>query len=165
MVAAMFLVSAIPAKAGNLRFEVQAVKKKLGSEKSDSSSTQTRQEEWGYEVTVTNRSFQDVSGLKAEYIVFMKDAKPGSTERPTLVRTKASQDLGALQNGRCFTFQTKPMELTKTQLKGGWVWGSGADPRSTDRLSGIWVRIYKDGQVVADSSIPTSLSSQEPWEK
>lgn len=149
--------------AGNLRFEFLAQKKKIDASKVDSSSTETREEQWGYEVTIANRSFQDVEALKVEYILFMKDVQPGSKASARLVREKGSHEIERIENNRKATFMTEPMTLRKVQLKGGWVWASGANPRATDRLSGIWLRIYKDGEVVGEESFPKSLMSSEKW--
>ena len=146
-------------------FDVKIESKRLGKDKQRTGIEKVSTEQWVYNVTIENRAPKDFADLEVKYIVFTSDAKPGSNEAPKLIRKSGSKPVALIKSRAKTNFTTEPIELVKTQLAGGVTYGSGARPRSNDALEGMWLRIYKGDELVAEIVRPTSLATKESWEK
>ena len=71
----------------------------------------------------------------------------------------------AIKNLEKITFATESIERASIQLKPGYVWKSGSGKRqSKDTMSGLWIRIYVNGQQVTEFMDPTTLSADQKWD-
>ena len=143
-----------------LRFDYRPKKVKL--ETGDTTSTgvtKVKQETWVYEVTVTNRSFDDLEDLVVKHRAYVKDAR---TDK--LIPSAGEATIARLDNNDEVIIQTEPSAVEKTQLDGGWVYTDGSNPRQYDRLYGLWIRIYKDGELVSEFTTPASLERKVSWD-
>lgn len=107
----------------------------------------TVNEEWGYSLTVENRTLQPINGLRLEYKLFSAvDSRGASTLQipPLKPRDKV-------------ILKTNTVTLTKTHLKGDSVKPVG------NQLQGVWVRIYKGDDLVHESSTPENISMNNKW--
>lgn len=146
-------------------FDIKVETKCLSKERSSTGIEKISSEQWAYNVTVENKSAKNHAGLEIKYILFASDVKPGVRAAPTLVRKNGSTTLDMIKSREKRSFTTEPMDLTKSQLTGGVTWGSGARPRSNETLEGIWVRIYKDGELLNETVRPQNLATRQTWEK
>jgi len=67
------------------------------------------------------------------------------------------------------SFDTDSVALTKASLlgpPGGYTYFvNGAKPTAADTLTGLWVRVYQNGNLFAEYSYPSGLSSSETWKE
>lgn len=160
--------NALRADAGNSGFGFTVAQKKLGATQQNRSrhTTETK-EEWAYKVTIENKSFKDVANVEIKYITFMKPDPEGTkvlTGQIKLKRKQGETNAPLIKNFDKFSFTTDSVVLIGTQLDAGWVWMSGANPRSKDALKGLWLRMFVDGRQVAEFIDPPGLKEKETWE-
>ena len=53
--------------------------------------------------------------------------------------------------------------MVKSELKEGWYYTNGGDYKSKDELAGCWVRVYKDGKLLKETALPTSVIRKQSW--
>jgi hypothetical protein len=111
----------------------------------------TVNEEWGYSLTVENRTLQPINGLRLEYKLFSAvDSRGPASSVSTL-------QIPPLKPRDKVILKTNTVTLTKTHLKGDSVKPVG------NQLQGVWVRIYKGDDLVHESSTPENISMNNKW--
>ena len=149
--------------AAPLSFNVTSTKKRFDVSRSATESTKSVKEQWGYTITIENKSFQNLEGLDVEYRQYKFDdvRKGGGSLKPVPGATK----IPSLANGAKFKFDTQPVEIDKQELKAGWSYNDkSTKEKLTDALQGYWLRILKDGQVVFEYQNPPELTKKTKWE-
>lgn len=127
--------------------------------------TQIKDESWAYTVLAQNKSARDYSDLEIRYIVFRKEAIPGSKSGGYKVeRAEGSVKAGAIKAHGDYSFSTNAVHLIKSQLQGSWVYKSGAPVRRFDSLEGLWIRVYSGGKQIAEFTSPQGLDQKELWD-
>jgi hypothetical protein len=146
-----------------LNLEVVSDRRKLKSDKSQTESTNSSTENWGYKVVILNKAFQPVEGLDVVYRVYKRDdSRTGVAEK--LVATPGSKVIASLKPGEKFTFDTESVVLSKSTLKAGWTYTDKSKATVEDGVAGLWLRIMKDGGVVFEHIKPTTLKTKVKWE-
>ena len=118
-----------------------------------------------YKVTLENRSFKAVPQLQVKYMIFYADPKPDSNEKPVEAYQTGSEPLADLASNRSATFETKPLKLSKEELDAGWYWVGSGKSRFKDRVTGVWIRAYSNGNIVGEYSNPTTVSKKREWKE
>ena len=145
-------------------FVFKAEKKRTSAERTQSVSTSTTEEHWAYHVTITNHAFKDLANVEVRYIFYSKTDVAGSASGQAKEAHKTgSKKIDNFKANANFEFDTAEAELTKSQLVGGYQWANGAKARARASLSGIWIRIYQDGKMLAEFSDPDGLKAKEKW--
>ena len=103
-----------------------------------------------YKVTLENRSFKAVPQLQVKYMIFYADPKPDSNEKPVEAYQTGNETLADLASNRSATFETKPLKLSKEELDAGWYWVGSGKSRLKDRVTGVWIRAYSNGNIVGE---------------
>ena len=155
-------VSVIP--AGGI--ELQISRGKFDTQKQDDGGVITSEEQWGYTVTLFNRTSKPVTGARVDYILFVKpDAQPGKDSTPVPLKKKAgSKQIDTVGFRNSVNFRTSTITIYKQQLKAGWVWSkTGNNAVVKDTLYGIWIRAYVGDQLVDEICSPDNLSKTETW--
>ncbi len=152
-------------RAADRDVDFRIEKKKESAEKSDDMSTTVKSEKWRYEVHMTNKAFRDLLGVRVDYIVFFNEVATTRGKVKTLRKESGSYDVGTVPNSKTTTFNTEAVELTKTQLKAGWITLDGSRPRAADTLAGIWIKVYEGETLLAEYSNPASLRREEKFGK
>ena len=138
----------------------------FSSEKRDDGGAVYTYEQWGFTVLVNNRGNLPLQKMRAEYILFMdpSEALRGASAEGKLTRRCGQADLADVPMSSRIQFRTDTIEAVKVSLKPGWIW-SDADKKRTmrDKLHGVWVRIYRGGELVAESATPGGLNTREQW--
>lgn len=143
-------------------FNVVFEKKRLEVERRESIGQTVSAEQWGYGITIENKSFKDQEGLTAKYMLFVKDVGAGGTSTR---KGSGSFEIGALENNKKNVFTTDGIGVFKHQVKAGYYYKGTGRSRLGDSLSGIWLRIYKGGELIGEYSSPQGLPSREKWEE
>jgi len=163
----MFVIAAFGATLGQvsaapLNFNVLCEKKRFDVERSETTSTKVSKETWGYGVTIENKAFKALENLEVQYRQFRKDDAPRGGA--TLKAIPGSTKIPALANGAKFKFDTEPVAIEKEELKANYIAATGAKSKVKDELSGIWIRIMKDGETVFEYQSPPDLKNKAKWE-
>lgn len=171
LVCAALLFFAAPAKAGdNYSFGFSAEQAQLDGNYDNGADSLTVTSHWVYKVTIENRSFKDVPGLEAKYIVFVKHETYGGADHSRVIERKAvSQTLDLLKNAAKWTFNTDAIEmhkllqsLTETASKKTL---APTNVKQKDSLNGIWLRIYQNGAQIGEYIYPAGLAQSQKWDE
>lgn len=159
---ALFCPGTLFALSGDFVFKAE--KKRVATERTQTKTTQSSAEEWAYHVSITNHSFQDLDHAEIRYLIYFKNEVFGSkTGQAKEERLSGSMLIENLKANASFEFDTVKAELTKSQLVGGYYWKSGAKGRTRASLTGLWVRLFREGKMVAEYSEPDSLKTKDKW--
>lgn len=144
--------------------QISATPKKIDQQKSRKGEHATvTTKEMAYIVTVENRSFKTFDELNVKYMIFYADSQPGRTEKPIEAHHKGSETLRNLSTYRKAQLETTPFKLEKEELDGGWYYTSGGDGRARDRVTGVWVRAYANGNLVGEYANPSTVTKNREW--
>jgi hypothetical protein len=170
--AAMFLFIHV-ARAGDSDLNITCEKKKFeprpGSitEPQHSGEGSTVTEHWGYKVSIENQGFKNLSNLEVKYIIFFKQEQLGIKGPPRKETISGTYTIPEIDSLATTSFETDPVKLTKSSLVGpvgGYTYfTNGAKPSATDTLTGLWVRVYQNGNLFAEYAYPAGLTSSETW--
>lgn len=151
--------------AGNLDVEIHCAPRKIDQQVSRASDggAATTKEHWNYEITVENRMFKPLSSLELKYVIFYTQEQLGVKAAPAQKQKSGSFTIGEMKPHEKKSLTTDSVELSKANLVGNWIYSSGAKPNAQDKLVGLAVRIYQNGQQFAEYANPSTLS-KEKWE-
>lgn len=159
-----FLLIASNAAAGLTNFDIVAQREKLSQERGRvDGNTSVTSKEIRYRITIKSRSFKALNNVEAKYRIFYKDLQPGETDKGILQSKGGSEKFPLLGANETVTVNTSPFTLTTEQLDGNWVYYSGANRKSEDRVIGIWIRIYVEGTLSQEYCNPSTLSNKADW--
>jgi hypothetical protein len=160
------------AQAGNSDVTITCEKKKMehkGGGPGTNTGVMKKSEQWGYSVSVENDGFTDLTGMQVKYIIFYKHQElgvKGDGQKKTMTGTYS---LDKIESMGKTSFETRAVTLNKSTLEqpmGGYTYfGNGAKSSVADTLEGLWVRIYKDGNLFAEYAYPAGLTSSETWQE
>ena len=163
---AILSVISISAVAQLHDVQISATPRKLDEQKDRPRGNVTvTTKEIAYRVTVENRTFKTIPELQMKYMIFYVDPKPGSPEKPIEAHHKGSETLTVLASNRVATFETNPFKLTREELDAGWYWAGGGSGRLKDKVTGVWIRAYSNGNLVGEYSNPTTIPKKKEWKE
>jgi hypothetical protein len=145
--------------------QISSAPRKLDEQKDRSGNVTVTTKEIAYKVTVENRAFKTIPELQIKYMIFYVDPKPGSREKPIEAHHKGSETLTNLASNRTTTFETIPFKLSKEELDAGWYWVGSGSSRLKDKVTGVWIRAYSNGNLVGEYSNPTTVSKKKEWKE
>jgi hypothetical protein len=146
--------------AAPLNFHVVCEKKRFDVERGSTASTKTSREQWGYSVIIENKTFKLQENLNVEYRQYVLDDV--ATGKPKLTSHASKTAIAALANGAKFKFDTAPVAIEKEELKANY--SRAGKEKVKDTLSGLWLRIIKDGQTVHEFCSPPELKNKAKWD-
>jgi hypothetical protein len=159
----LFLLTAIWSTnvtiGGNLDVEIHCVAKRVDQtvkKASDGGANETK-EHWVYDVTIENRTFKELTNLDLKYVIFFKQEQLGVKVPATPRQQSGSFSIDSPKSHEKKSVSTNPVELSKSNLVGNWIYSSGAKPNAQDTLVGLAVRVYQGGQQFAEFANPSTL--------
>jgi len=163
---ATLLVTAASAVAQLYDVQIAAAPRKLDEQKARQGEHVTvTTKEIAYKVTVENRTFKAIPELQMKYMIFYVEPKTGHKEKPIEAVHKGGETLTNLQSLRTATFETTPLKLTKEELDAGWYWAGSSTSRLKDKVTGVWIRAYANGNLVGEYSNPTTVLKKKEWQE
>ncbi|GAT34798.1 hypothetical protein TSACC_23232 [Terrimicrobium sacchariphilum] len=152
------------ALAGLQDFDISTTREKLSQDRGrDSGNMTVTSREIRYRIDVKSRSFKPLSNVEVKYNIVYQDQQEGSKDDGLLQSHKGSQKFDKVDPNGSLVVSTEPFQLTTHQLDGNWVWANGASNKASDRVVGIWTRIYVDGQLKQEYCNPSTLSKKVDW--
>jgi hypothetical protein len=122
------------------------------------------EENWGYALTITNRTPKPIDGLRTEYRLFATVDNPGEAPDKMTLKKKAYNTTVPMISALDKTIvRTETIIAIKTQLHPGWVYRNSRRTESGERLYGIWLRVFRGDQLVQEIAMPDSLRTKEKW--
>ena len=122
------------------------------------------EENWGYALTITNRTPKPIDGLRADYRLFATVDNPGVVQDKLVLKKKAYKInlpmISALDKN---IVRTETITAIKMELQPGWVYTGTGRTGSSERLYGIWLRVFRGDQLVQEIAMPDSLRTKEKW--
>ena len=156
--------------AGNGDLDFSCIAKRV-DEKTNQSGTSENAitidtEDWKYVVTLTNNTFKDMGNLEVRYVVFSKlqELGHGGRVRVNKVTGSVKIDAASRDTTRC-KFDTATVKLQKASLKPANYYNNGARTSGEASLAGLWIRIYQNGNLIAEMSRPPELATKEKWQE
>jgi hypothetical protein len=125
-------------------------------------------DQWGYSITLTNRSKHDLTDIRAEYILFVKQDGGASTNKSDGMRkVRHTTKADPIPLHGKINFRTQTVPSYRYVLSDGWVWSNtgGSNKPIKDSLHGMWLRIYVGDQLLIEKITPEDLAKTEKWEK
>ncbi|MGE9290940.1 MAG: hypothetical protein ACQKBT_08120 [Puniceicoccales bacterium] len=138
------------------RFEISA--KRFDENETTSSPTGLLVEERDgfYEITLENRTDTDLEDLEVHWAMRVEKTSPGAVKgRKTDVWTKGKIPNVDVDDDEEVELETERVLLREVKLKPGYVWISDAPKNSRDKLDGIYVAIFYNGEMVREYSLPS----------
>ena len=121
------------------------------------------EEKWGYSVMVSNRTPQPIENLRAEYILFATVDDIQVKEKQGLKKKRYKAPIDTIAELGKTTFRTETISAIKSKFNGNIVAAKSGDSSSRETLHGIWLRIYRDKELVYEASAPETLRTTEKW--
>jgi hypothetical protein len=122
------------------------------------------QENWGYALTISNRTPKPIEELRAEYRLFATVDNMSVAEDKLVLKKKAYKTsvdkIAALDKT---TLRTETIAAVKMAFNGNIVAAKTGRSESSERLYGIWLRIFRGDQLVQEIAMPDSLRTKEKW--
>lgn len=151
--------------AGAEDVEIRASRTKVDQQTERSKANMTvKRTEVAYDIEITNKTFTDMTNLEIHYMIFYEVSKAGSTTKPVEKFVAATEKVDDIPAHKKATMTTKAVEIKSAELDPGWEWNSGASNKSRDRVVGIWCRLYRNGEMLAEYINPSSLSRRHQWQ-
>lgn len=117
-----------------------------------------------FAVKIENRSFQAAEGLEVRYIVFVERQMIGTKEGDErLQRLFGKVPVETIKPHGTFEFETVASEIKEARLDGDYYFKNGGARKAEDRLAGLWVRLYRGEEMVAEFTRPVTLAQKEEW--
>ena len=123
-----------------LRLETSSFRNTLGMVAQPDTGATSRRLAAGYTVTLTNDGPDPADGLRVEYAVFQLNSDA------SLSRTVGAEQPATLAAKQPFVFRTKPVQFSQILSPGGPV----ITESFAGETAGLWVRVLRDGKVVAE---------------
>ena len=120
-------------------------------------------EDWQYVVTLANTSFKDLANLEVRYIMFSKRQEIGTVAGTRVEKQAGSVKIDNIKGHDKVQFETITMKLQKATLAAGRYYANGGRTSGEASMSGLWIRIYQNGNLIAEMSRPPELATKEKW--
>jgi hypothetical protein len=160
------LLATSPAFALDKGLEIAAARKMAGGEiktkVGDAGSPTAQKRDLVYTITVMNNSLKDMPAMEMKYMIFLEREKLGSKD-PGMQRIKGNSPVNALKSRQKQVIETQDFTLSAEKLAPGWYYPGGGKTNTRESVKGIWVRVYRDGELVNELISPSSLSAKEQW--
>jgi hypothetical protein len=161
---AAVMCAALAVGAGLDALEIRAVAKRVDANQAQNQGHRAvSKEHWSYDITVQNKLFQPLSGLDVRYMVFYTTAELGSKETALQQHQSGNFTIDLLQSQERKGSATGPVELDKAHIIGRRHFINGGRIKAQDTLVGVWVRVYRGGQLIGEYANPSTLM-KEHWQ-
>lgn len=136
-----------------VRLEVSRTR--FGSAKDDKSDEGLiiTTDQWGYAVVVTNQTRRAAENLRADYVLYVRQAalENGVQSKADQVHRSGSERITSLPLMGTANFRTSSIPTKRIELKPGWIWSqTGNRDQVIDTLDGIWLRLYQGEAMIAE---------------
>ena len=166
---AVSLWAAAPVSAAEPPIEVKldVSRLKFGAQDDNSNQGYTiTTENWGYSIALTSKTMRPGTGIRVEYQLYVRQAKLGQTPSSQPLKNRAgAKAIAKLDAGAKADFKTDSVVARQVKLLPGYVWKeTGKSEDVTDKLEGIWVRVFQGNTMIAEYASSESFK-KAGWPK
>ncbi|EDY16435.1 hypothetical protein CfE428DRAFT_6054 [Chthoniobacter flavus Ellin428] len=160
-----------PGEAARLKIDVSVDRKRTNVAKDSAAGNRGEDEKvtekYTYAITVQSREFVEVPPLDVQYLVFVERQKLGSQRDDNPIeRITGSGKTGQMNRKDPTQVVTSSEFEISRQIQnskyGGYV--NGGRRKVEDSIVGVWVKVLKDGQIVAEYTNPSTIKKRG-WDK
>jgi len=151
---------------GAFEFRVTSIPDPITTSVNDANHRSTSTWTAYYKVQAKNLTFVNWSGLHFRYIIFKQSANAGKLPPDdfTPQRTTGTFDMDKCSGEEEKSFSTDKFPMQESRWAGNYFWDNGASAVTTDKLTGIWIRVYDDQENLLQEFISDpSISKNERW--
>lgn len=123
----------------------------------------TTEEKWGYSVTISNKTPRPLDDLRAEYRLFATIDDVHVKEKQGLKKKSYQSRIETIPELSRTVFRTETISAFKMKYNGNIHSAKTGDTSSRETLSGIWIRIYRGGELLLETSTPDNLRTTQSW--
>ncbi|TAG31134.1 MAG: hypothetical protein EAZ36_03345 [Verrucomicrobia bacterium] len=127
------------------------------------SAMETTDEDWGYTITLRNRTRFDISGLRAEYMLFVEVDQLKGEVTQGLRRQAGRMTFETIPANGQVAARSEAITTREVALKGNVRYTHTNDRKTADRLHGIWLKVYRGDELIVELSSPVGLAAKESW--
>lgn len=152
-------------EAVDYNFDISATKELVGSDEFDLAGRSLRTSKWAYRITIANHSRNDLSDATAEYRIVYDDNIAFARTAAIPGKGKARQDGQAVELPEMnfndeIEFKTPSVETHTYEFKAA----KGPRDFAKDEIKGIWIRILRRGEVIAEFKTNESVMNGYSWD-
>lgn len=158
-------------EAARLKIDVGVDRKRLTVAKDNNAGNRGEDEKvtekYNYAITVQSREFAEVPPLDVQYLIFVERQKLGSQKDDNPVeRITGSAKTGELSRKQpTQTVTSSELEISRQIQNSRWNgYVNGGRRKVEDSILGVWVKVLKDGQLVAEYTNPSTVKKRG-WDK
>ncbi len=157
-----------PAAKGQFRVEVDADRKRIDfvrDTRAQRGQESDSVEKCVYAVKVQNRTFGEVPELDLQYVIFVERQKIGEKkDKDTIERIPGSAKIKPFTPKEPSQIvPTSEFELHKRELVGGFYYPNGGREKVEDNIVGVWIKVMKGGEAIAEYANPSTITKRG-WE-
>ena len=120
---------------------------------------------WSGEIKIENRMQKPSPELEAKYILFVKRQAIGQkVSGDTFEQVKGSAKVPVMRKMEATSVKTEEVDLHHAQVAQGFYLKKGGQVVTNDSVSGVWVKLFSDGNEVAEYTNPPSLKTRFKFE-
>lgn len=119
---------------------------------------------WGYKILLENTSKTALSGLRAEYRLYVSEDNVHVKDKLEEMRVgKFAKELADLPAYGRVEITTDTMLIKSMRYRKGITSAGTGESRANETLVGIWMRIYRDNELVHELITPERLRNGAVW--
>ena len=139
-------------------FKIKARRRDDNERESESSSTITEFRDGFYDVHLENRTGMDLTGLEFWYIMRVERTAQGKQEdRKSEIWKSGTEKNLSINDREEKEFETNRIELVETNLKPGWFYIEGGPGKARDKMDGLYLAVFHEGEVVREYALPSGI--------
>jgi len=169
----------VNSRAGSVDLEINSLAKKVdqneeeakklavtnkGSLNTTYGQITKKQEHWCYALSIENKAFQPLIDVDVKYIIYYKVAQLGSTAQPREQQQSGEDTIKLIGQHAKQSLDTAAVELNTQAVVGNFYAANGSKLKVEDSLTGVWVRLYQNGVLIAEYARPTSIPTKKKWD-
>ncbi len=157
-----------PPLGDKLKIEVTVERKRLDAVRAAGTegNAMTTTDKYNYVIKVQSREFADVPPLDVEYVIFVERQKIGTKkDADTIERITGKTKTEVLtKKTAAQSMSTSEIVVHKASIRQGldttYSYTSGGRLKVEDDILGVWVKIFREGHVVAEIANPSTVKSR-----
>ncbi len=113
-----------------------------------------------YSMVLENERDLPLEGARMQYVIFYElDSTEGDNER----QVTGSMAVPVLRARQEIELETDSVALRDFNMRTGYTYNETGKSTLKDRMRGVWVRMYKDGVLLFEASMPEGLKHNRDW--
>lgn len=120
-----------------------------------------------FEMPLRNRTSFDVDGLLVKYVIYWRDEVLASDpdEPGELIKVPGKIKIENLAPNETNKMTTESVVISTDTLADNYFFTNGGKRVAKDKMEGIWVRIYRNDQLLIETARPEFIMKRYEWQE